>query len=175
MIIFQLFKTLRTHDDVIKWKHFPRYWPFVRGIHRWPVNSPHKGQWRRDLMFSLIYAWTNGWINTRDAGDLRRHHAHYGVTVMRTKWSRLQMSWNDMESMRGYYANYLKWDDISELVFIGYAYLHLCAPVWVRNKRKWCSVSFIVLHRTTKLVDMNTNKQQQNWDVENPPPIFILT
>ena len=30
------------HDDVIKWKHFPRYWPFVRGIHRWPVNSPHK-------------------------------------------------------------------------------------------------------------------------------------
>ena len=39
-------------DDVIKWKHFPRYWPFVRGIHRLPVNSPHKGQWRRSLMFS---------------------------------------------------------------------------------------------------------------------------
>ena len=32
------------HDDVIKWKHFPRYWPFVQGIHRPPVNSPHKGQ-----------------------------------------------------------------------------------------------------------------------------------
>ena len=32
------------HDDVIKWKHFPRYWPFVGGIHRSPVNSPHKGQ-----------------------------------------------------------------------------------------------------------------------------------
>ena len=30
------------HDDVIRWKHFPRYWPFVRGIHRWPVNFPHK-------------------------------------------------------------------------------------------------------------------------------------
>ena len=44
------------HDDVIKWKHFPRYWPFVRGIHRSPVNSPHKGQWRGALMFSLIYA-----------------------------------------------------------------------------------------------------------------------
>ena len=27
------------------WKHFPRYWPFVRGIHRSPLNSPHKGQW----------------------------------------------------------------------------------------------------------------------------------
>ena len=32
------------HDDIIKWKHFSRYWPFVRGIHRSPVNSPHKGQ-----------------------------------------------------------------------------------------------------------------------------------
>ena len=39
------------HDDVIKWKHFPRYWPFVRGIHRFPVNSPHKDQWREALVF----------------------------------------------------------------------------------------------------------------------------
>ena len=45
-----------THDDVIKWKHFPRYWPFLRGIHRPPVNFPHKGQWRGALMFSLISA-----------------------------------------------------------------------------------------------------------------------
>ena len=44
------------HDDVIKWKHFPHYWPFVRGIHRSPVNSPHKGQWRGALMFSLMCA-----------------------------------------------------------------------------------------------------------------------
>ena len=71
------------HDDVIKRKHFPRYLPFVRGIHRWPVNSPHKGRWRGTLMFSLIYAWINGWINNREAGDLRRHRAHYDATVMR--------------------------------------------------------------------------------------------
>ena len=44
-----------SHDDVIKWKNFPRHWPFVRGSHRYPVNSPHKGQWRWPLMFSLIY------------------------------------------------------------------------------------------------------------------------
>ena len=48
------------HDDVIKWKHFPRYWPFVRGIHRCPVNSPHKGQSRGALMFTLICARING-------------------------------------------------------------------------------------------------------------------
>ena len=50
------------HDDVIKWKHFLRYWSFVRGIHRLPVNSPHKGQWCGTLMFSLICAWINGWV-----------------------------------------------------------------------------------------------------------------
>ena len=53
------------HDDVIKWKYFPRYWPFVRGIHRSLVNSPHKGQWRGALMFSLNCAWINGWVNLR--------------------------------------------------------------------------------------------------------------
>ena len=63
------------HDDVIKWKHFPRHWPFVRGIHWCPVNSPHKGQWRRALMFTLICARINGWVNNREAGDLRRYRS----------------------------------------------------------------------------------------------------
>ena len=50
--------------------------------HRSPVNSPYKSQWRGALMFPSICAWTNGWVNNRDAGDLRRHRAHYNVTVM---------------------------------------------------------------------------------------------
>ena len=70
------------HDDVIKWKYFPRYWPFERGIHRSQVKSPHKGQWRGALVFSLICAWINGWVNNREAGDLRLFRAHYDVTVM---------------------------------------------------------------------------------------------
>ena len=70
------------HDDVITWKHFPRYWPFVRGIHRSPVNSPHKGQWRGALVFSLICAWIDDWVNNREAGDLSRHRGHYDVTVI---------------------------------------------------------------------------------------------
>ena len=44
------------HGDVVQWKHFPRHWPFVWGIHRSPVKSPHKCQWRGDLMFCLICA-----------------------------------------------------------------------------------------------------------------------
>ena len=71
------------HDAVIKGKHFPRYWRFVWGIHRSPVNSPHKGQWRRALMSSLICALINNWVNNREAGDLRRNGAHYDVTVMK--------------------------------------------------------------------------------------------
>ena len=71
-----------SHDDVIKCKHFLCYWPFVRGIHRSPVNSAHKGQWRGVLMFSLICAWIKGWVNSGEAVDLRCHHAHYDVTVM---------------------------------------------------------------------------------------------
>ena len=76
------------HDDVIKWKRFPRYWPFVRGIHRSPVNSLHKVQWRRALMLSLICVWINAWVNNREAGDLRRHRAHYDVIVMGIPWAR---------------------------------------------------------------------------------------
>ena len=55
----------------------------MRGIHRSPVNSPNKGQWCGALMFSLICVWINGWVNNREAGDLRRYRAHYDVTVMK--------------------------------------------------------------------------------------------
>ena len=70
------------HNDVIKWKHFPRYWLFVRGIRRASVNFPHKGQWRGALMFSIICAWINSWVHNREAADLRRHRAHYDVIVI---------------------------------------------------------------------------------------------
>ena len=81
--------SFQIHDDVIKWKHFPRYWPFVRGIHRSPVNSPHKGQWRGALMFSLICVWIICWVNNLETGHLRRYGAHYDIIVMnqvRDKW-----------------------------------------------------------------------------------------
>ena len=112
--------SLLWHDDVIKWKHIPRSWPFVRGIHRSPVNSPHKGLWRGSLMLSLICAlnkrWSKQswgwrfetpsrslwrhcndlrlnklWANDRNADDLRRHPTHYDVIVMLRQISNLDM------------------------------------------------------------------------------------
>ena len=76
-----LAETRITHDNVIKWKHFPRYWPFVRGIHRSPVNPPRKGQWCGPLMLSLIYAWINWWFES--------HRAHNDVTVMQIVQDRI--------------------------------------------------------------------------------------
>ena len=62
------------HDDVMKWKHFLRDWPFVRGIYRSPVT--------RSFDVSLICAWINGSVNNGEVGDLRRHRAYYDITVM---------------------------------------------------------------------------------------------
>ena len=89
------------HDDVIKWKHFPRNWPFVRGIHRSPVNSPHKGKWRGNLTFSLICIWIKDWVKNREAGDLRRYGAHYDVIVMFSDDMVSILSHNDMLSKIG--------------------------------------------------------------------------
>ena len=57
---------------------------FMQGIHRPPLTSPHKGQWRGALIFSLICTWTNNWANNGDTRDLRRHRAHHDVTIMDT-------------------------------------------------------------------------------------------
>ena len=65
--------------------------PMTMGNSPATVNSPHTDQWRGALMFSLICAWTNGWVNNQDADDLRRHRAHYDVTVM---WCRIVIQWS---------------------------------------------------------------------------------
>ena len=64
------FQLLRCHDDVMKWKYFPRYWPFVREFTgEFPSQRPAT---RSFDFFSLISAWINGLINNREAGDLRQ-------------------------------------------------------------------------------------------------------
>ena len=78
-LLLLMFEISSRHDDVIKWKHFG--FTGLRGIHRSPGNFPHKGQWRGALIF-FICAWINGWLNNREAADLRRHRAHYDATVM---------------------------------------------------------------------------------------------
>ena len=85
----------RVHGDVIKWKHFPRYWPFVRIIHLSPFNSQHKGQYAEFWCFLWSTPWINGWVNNRKAGDLRRNRVHYDVIVM---WKEGFQTWWDVPS-----------------------------------------------------------------------------
>ena len=74
----QNFHQMSQHD-VIKWKHFPCYWPFVQGNHQSLVNSPHKGQWHGALMFLWSVPWINGWVNNREADDLRCHRVLHSL------------------------------------------------------------------------------------------------
>ena len=76
----------------------------MREIHLSPENSPPKGQWHGALMFSLICVWLNGWVNNREADDLRRHQALYDVTVMNsTIWE--VYCWHIKHMMTQYLKN----------------------------------------------------------------------
>ena len=93
--IFSKFPAIHTHitQKTKYWMPFLTWWrhymetffallALCGWIHQAPVDFPHKGQWREALMFFLICAWTNDWANNRDGGNLRCHHALYGVAVM---------------------------------------------------------------------------------------------
>ena len=75
------------YDDVIKWKNFPRYWPFVRGIHRsrWIPRTKATDAELCCFLWSAPEPTAKQAIGTPD--DLKRHRAHYGVFVTRLKAS----------------------------------------------------------------------------------------
>ena len=67
-----------SHDDVIKWKHFPCYWTFVRGIYWWLVDSPHK--WPVTRSFDVFFDMR---LNTRLSKQSRRR---WFETPSRSLW-----------------------------------------------------------------------------------------
>ena len=75
---------LKCHNDVIKWTDFTRWWSFVKGIHRSPVDPPHieasdAGLWC--FLWSAPELTVELWANNRNARDFIRHRAHYDVTA----------------------------------------------------------------------------------------------
>ena len=125
-ILWWMKSKARVHDDVIKWEHFSRYWPFVRGIRRWPVNSPHKCPWRRALMFSLICAWTNSWASNGDIGDLRRHRAH-DVTLMQTGVLSTRFRWTPSVGLYIFNTRF----NTNVLTYIPCLFCTRCEPIWL--------------------------------------------
>ena len=125
------------HDDVIKGKHFPRYWPFVQGIHRSPVNSPHKGQWRGALMFSLmrlikqLSKHSRGWWFETLSSPLWRHCNEF-LLIWTTKitistWVILAVIAIAMDPKECFY--YLATPDIMENTAPGLIFVY--ADCWV--------------------------------------------
>ena len=136
------------YDDVIKWQHFPRYGPFVREIRRPPVNSQHKGQWRGALMFSLICFWMNGWVNNREAVDLRRYRDHHDIIVMIEMISCPSLGNSHKRSAK-------RRPPISSQIEFGYLFLlswfyHLVSQLSLAERYPNVSISHGVQHTNTK-------------------------
>ena len=73
------------HDDVIRWKYFPRYWPFCGEFtgHRWILLTKASDA---ELWYFLWSApATNGWVNNRSTCDLRRHRTQHDIIAMDSK------------------------------------------------------------------------------------------
>ena len=70
----------------------------MKEIHRSPVDSSHKGEWRGGLIISLICAYINGWANNRNADLMIRHCAHYDITVW-TKFHTIRRSYDNGSSL----------------------------------------------------------------------------
>ena len=109
----------------IRWHHqmekFSALLALCAGIHQSPLNSLHKGHWRRTLIFSLICVWINGWVNNCGAGNLRRHRAHHDVIVMSPtpthyhhpasrRTSQLEWMSNFIPHITGHVITYPCWD-----------------------------------------------------------------
>ena len=130
----------KSHDAVIKWKHFPRYWPFVRGNHRSPMNFPHNGPWRGALVFSLICSWINGkqwsgsWFET-PSRPLWRHCNDQMSTNNNLcyRWCLTETAMNDM----------------------AVAFCHVVIKIWIFpvhlmfNSTTYSSASYIIIMTTS--------------------------
>ena len=144
-------------------KYFPRYWSFVRGIHRSPMNSPHKGQWRGVLMFSFICTWINGCVNNHEAGDLRHHCAHYDVFVMSQEINGLPTSWPLLDIFRmetwyacSVYSGYSIFSQASMVV------AEVLTPIWrqdIRQQPTWRHTSVDIYPLSPKNAPMYNNAE----------------
>ena len=138
-----LYDLLYSHDDIIKWKHFLHYWPFVWGIHRSPVNSPPKGQCRGALIFSLTC------FNKR----LYRQSRHRWFEVpLRSLWRHCNALWFCACQLYTYLSGSLYWHLGSHMVAPGViGHLPQKQPwrIWVNELIIWIwseLVSDVVSH-----------------------------
>ena len=124
-------------------------------------NSPVTGEFptprpvTRALMFSLISAWINGWVNNGEAGDLRRRRAHYDVTVMSREWEvffKITKKADGQENGTQYPSTKREWGKLCRIK----SNISICAVfTWYRQMKTiempFCNIKIIIHlmgHRT---------------------------
>ena len=86
------FDLVALHDDVIKWKHFPRNWPFVRGIHRsrWIPRTSASDAELWCFFDLLLNKWLSkqpwGWRFQMPSWSLWRQCNDISITKCQTIW-----------------------------------------------------------------------------------------
>ena len=135
------------HDDVIKWEHFPCNWTFVRRIHRSPVNSPYKGQWRGALIFSLICACLNKRLSKQSRGwRFETPSGSYDVNVMQFEKA---CTANWLDTNHEYFILIITRDSegimFSPWVFVCVS-VYVCHDVWPDDltMKDWCHTKNIL-------------------------------
>ena len=150
------------HDDVIKWKHFPRYWPFARRIHRSPANSPHKGQWRGafDIFFDLNKRLSKQswglWSETQSCSLWRHSNVSWAIFSIQG-WARSRLTKEDVTYM---ILSFIAFDIAQPLIVIassslwiqGTQYLLSSNQNTTRDSRYDAVQYNLIFHRTQKII-----------------------
>ena len=126
-----------------------------------PVHSPHKGKRHGPLMFSLICAWLNSWVNNREAGDLIRHRAHYDVIVMRPVLSK---------SLRTPAVTRVKFQGVCVWLYVGFwqsnnyqIFAHITEGQFARHTQPLVVIPFFKESPQTFEFVMRCKKPLVNW------------
>ena len=147
---------LPLHDDVIKWNLSPRYWPIVRGIHRSPVNSPHKGQWRWVMISSLIWVIVNSNFRNKLQWNLKRNSCIFiqesaCENLVCKKWRQFCLGLNVLKVSYSYTFN------LNFIRLITFSDAHNTAHVFI------------------EMVNVVTKYSIELWwNINNPPPERIV-
>ena len=124
-----------THDDVIKWKHFPRYWTFVPGIHRSRWIPRTKASDAELWCFLWSAPKKSGWVNIRGAGDLRRHRAHYDVIVMLARSANIgKVGWYQTKTKLDHFNTFTPRQNGRHIVNDNFNVIFLNENLWILKK-----------------------------------------
>ena len=112
-----------------RWRQDLYYWPFVRGIHRLPVDSLTKDQKRGDLVIYFMLVWTSWWTNTR-ATTWRSGYVSAMLSKIETLWNVCKQFFSctaqSLQWYQGSFTKALKCHHLPDPVLTNHVYAPFC-------------------------------------------------